>query len=83
MTDAADAADAIVAAEAKRAAADPVLVVVWRARHHWNYQGWWAKLRVEWELMPNAEKEQLILIGAAVVGTLLQAIFSRMGGNGR
>ena len=82
MIDPTKAADAIVEAEAKRAATEPLLVIAWRARHSWDYQGWLDSLREEWAMMPNAEKEQLVLIGAAVLGTLLQTILARMGGNG-
>lgn len=68
----------IVASEALRADLDPAL----RFRYHWHrpsaLRGVQGRLRTEWAMMPEAERERMIILGVELAGLLFAVIVQRL-----
>lgn len=80
MSDLLADADRIVRAEAARAARDPIVHVSWRlARNDPHYERLWRWGRGWWALLPDAEKQQLLLLLVAILSELLVALIQRHG----
>ena len=68
----------IVTHAERRASLNPLLV----ARFHLRRPSSLPDLRRRWALMPDADKEQLLLLCAQLTGLVLAALLERWGGRG-
>lgn len=73
-------ASRIVSAEATRAAREPATHIRWRVAHQHepSFEGLWRRTRAWWALLPDAEKQQLLLIASAVLADLLAVLIRHL-----
>lgn len=71
-------AEEIIAAEGRRAQYDPLL----QMRYHWRRPSSLGGLVRWWALLPDAERERLLLLCAQLTGLVVAVLLERWAGGG-